>query len=647
MRKLICLSVLMLVVILLNTCYAGLANSRKNEGRNSIVEETSKNSRPAPPLLDLDTTRHFPKYNKENWHKTAEYIYNHILVSTGQYPKLEDTPLKAKIFDKIEREDYTIEKVYFESYPGFFCTGNLYRPKGKAAPFPAIVSPHGHWGRGRLENTELGSIPGRCINFAKQGYVIFSYDMVGYNDSGKQIDHGSFNIGTRGEIWGISLMGLQLQNGIRAVDFLQSLPDVDPERIGCTGASGGGTQTFMLMAVDQRIQVAAPVNMISAHMQGGCLCENSPNLRVDFSNMEIGAMMAPRPLLLVSATGDWTKNTPDVEYPAILSIYQHFEATDKVHQVQIDADHNYNKASREAVYEWFGQWFLDELDPAKLKEGRFEVEQDEDLLIFQHWSVPHHALSMGQLIESLIQRAKFGIESRKPTNASELKSYQAEMGKGLYHALSLQASHDSSEDLIKELSNPTNAKEATLIVHQQGDLKTLTDQLSNIGHSIFALQLQPTDRKMDDRFFTTYNRTDQALWTQDILLALDRIGERLPQAKQNLVGINGGGVFAMLAAGFSEVDRVVIDAEQFNTETDDFFAEQLPIPSIRRVGDFRTAGALIAPRPMLIFNAGSQFPTTWISNIYQAVEKPDLLSISENPKVHIADWFSSTQLLHK
>jgi len=84
------------------------------------MEETSKNSRPAPPLLDLDTTRHFPKYNKENWHKTAEYIYNHILVSTGQYPKLESTPLRAKIFEKIDREDYTIEKVYFESYPGFF-----------------------------------------------------------------------------------------------------------------------------------------------------------------------------------------------------------------------------------------------------------------------------------------------------------------------------------------------------------------------------------------------------------------------------------------------------------------------------------------------------------------------------------------------
>lgn len=615
-------------------------NAQKNKGRTFIVTETLENPRPSLPLQDFNTIRHFPKYDKQDWHEVSEYIHNHILVSTGQYPKSEDTPLRTKIFDKIERKDYTIEKVYFESYPGFFCTGNLYRPIGKNSPFPAIASPHGHWAHGRLENTELGSIPSRCINFAKQGYVVFSYDMVGYNDSGKQVEHRQFNVGTQGEIWGISLMGLQLQNGIRAIDFLQGLPDVDSDRIGCTGASGGGTQTFMLMAIDQRIQVAAPVNMISAHMQGGCLCENSPNLRIDFSNMEIGAMMAPRPLLLVSATGDWTKNTPDVEYPAILSIYQHFEAAEKVHQVQIDADHNYNQASREAVYEWFGKWFLDKSDPVELKEEPSEIESDEDLLVFHHRSTPYHALNMDQLTESLIQSAKFGIESRKPTNASELQSYQEEMGKGLYHALALQPSQNSSEDLMQELSNSDNAKEATLIVYQQGDLETLTSQLIKIGHSVFALQLRPSIRQVDDQFFTTYNRTDQALWIQDILLALDKIEERLPQANRNLVGISGGGIFAMLAAGFSKANRVVIDIEQLNTETDDAFVEKLPIPSIRRVGDFRTAGALIAPRSLLIFNTGSQFPTTWISDIYQAVEKPDLLSISTNREAHIADWFS-------
>ena len=125
--------------------------------------------------------------------------------------------------------------------------------------------------------------------------MIFSYDMIGYNDSGKQIKHHYG--GAREGLWGLSAMALQLWNGVRAVDFLQSLPDVDPKQIGCTGASGGGTQTFMLTAIDERIRVSAPVNMISAHMQGGCLCENAPNLRLTLSNLEIGAMMAPRPLL--------------------------------------------------------------------------------------------------------------------------------------------------------------------------------------------------------------------------------------------------------------------------------------------------------------------------------------------------------------
>ena len=122
--------------------------------------------------------------------------------------------------------------------------------------------------------------------------MIFSYDMVGRVDSGEQIDHAYG--GEREALWGLSLMALQLWNGIRAVDFLEALPDVDANRIGCTGASGGGTQTFMLTAVDDRIKVSAPVNMISAHMQGGCLCENAPNLRLDISNIEIGALMAPK-----------------------------------------------------------------------------------------------------------------------------------------------------------------------------------------------------------------------------------------------------------------------------------------------------------------------------------------------------------------
>ena len=181
------------------------------------------------------------------------------------------------VFDDIKHPDYVVSKVYFESLPGFFVTGNLYRPIGDG-PFPAVLSPHGHWANGRLENTAINSGPGRAIGLARQGFVVFTHDMIGYNDS-RQLTH-TFG-GRRENLWGLSLGGLQLWNSIRALDFLETLPYVRRDGFGVTGESGGGTQTFLLAAVDERVAVAAPVNMISLHMQGGCLCENLPGLRLD------------------------------------------------------------------------------------------------------------------------------------------------------------------------------------------------------------------------------------------------------------------------------------------------------------------------------------------------------------------------------
>src|SRR2546426_1367857 len=133
--------------------------------------------------------------------------------------------------------------------------------------------------------------------------------MIGFGDS-KPIGHTLRD--ARMDRLGMSLGGLQLWNSMRALDFLRSLPEVDPERIGCTGASGGGTQTFLLAAVDDRVRASAPVNMISADFQGGDLCENAPDLRVDTFNVEIAALTAPRPMVMISNTGDWTKTTLEV-----------------------------------------------------------------------------------------------------------------------------------------------------------------------------------------------------------------------------------------------------------------------------------------------------------------------------------------------
>ena len=197
-----------------------------------------------------------------------------------------------------------------------------------------------------MAHEPLGSIRARCITFARMGMIAFSYDMVGYNDS-LQVPRHRF-ASPQGSLWGLSPMALQTWNSTRAMDFLQSLEDIDPERIGCTGESGGGTQTFMLAGIDPRVRVVAPVNMISAHFQGGCVCENAPGLRSSTYNVEIAALAAPRPMLMVSATGDWTANTPSVEYPAVRSIYRLYDADDRLDWVQVDAPHNYN-AGRAAI----------------------------------------------------------------------------------------------------------------------------------------------------------------------------------------------------------------------------------------------------------------------------------------------------------
>ena len=629
---------------------------------------------------DVNTLYTFPGYTKAEWMAKAAELREHILVSNGLTPMPEKTPLNAHVFGRIEREDYTVEKAYFEAYPGFFTTGNLYRPKGMKGPFPGIVSPHGHWGRGRLENSEAGSVPGRCINFAKQGYVIFSYDMVGRCDSGEQIDHAYG--GEREALWGLSLMALQLWNGVRAVDFLETLPDVDADRIGCTGASGGGTQTFMLTAIDDRIKVSAPVNMISAHMQGGCLCENAPNLRVDISNIEIGALMAPKPLLLVSATGDWTRNTPTVESPAIRSIYAHFGAEDKVHEVQIDADHNYNKDSREAVYAWFGKWFLGEEDATKFKEVPFDVERDEDLLVFHNRELPEHALDAEGLTRSWIETAQEQLAARKPASAEDLEQFRVEMGGALQHSLSISIPDSTRPNPVEGddftaqplviggnnqlpalfLTPKTDAENgsATLIVHPQGAMNLIDPEtgqpirlvrdLLAAGESVLGVDLfltgarRAADGKVirDDsiRHFTTYNRTDAALRVQDILTALAYLKSQAAVSILNLIGLGEAGLWCLLTAGFTDVDRTVVDANRFDSDNDAAYLQTFPIPSIRRVGGFRTAGTLVVPRHLLIHNTDNTFRTDWIADVYRAVGAADRLRVETEAvsEPDIATW---------
>jgi hypothetical protein len=168
-----------------------------------------------------------PFESLDEWEAYAATLRRKLLVGCGLWPlptKSERSPLNAQVEFVAEHEDYSVARVHFEALPGFFVTGNLYRPAGDG-PFPGVVSPHGHWEHGRLEHGEGGSVPARGITLARMGMVAFNYDMLGYNDS-MQFDHGFGDLTEderkRLELWGIHPFALQLWSSIRAVDFLQT-----------------------------------------------------------------------------------------------------------------------------------------------------------------------------------------------------------------------------------------------------------------------------------------------------------------------------------------------------------------------------------------------------------------------------------------
>jgi dienelactone hydrolase len=433
---------------------------------------------------------------REAWETHRAHLRKQILSAAGLFPMPAKTPLHPQIFGKITTPNYTIEKVLLETFSGFYLGGNLYRPTKPAPPegFPAVVSPHGHWNYGRLEHNDTVSIPARCISLAQQGYVVFSYDMVGYDDT-VQTPH-EFET-PEYLLWDFGPYALQLWNSIRAVDFVESLPGINPKMIGATGASGGGTQTFSLAAVDDRIQFAAPVNMISLIMQGGAICENAAGLRFDTNNVEIAAMFAPKPMIMVASTGDWTKNMQTEEYPAVKAIYELYDKAANLEMFYQDAPHNYNRAAREAVYNFFGKHVLNLPNP-QFHERGVRIEKLQDMLVLSNRKLPDNALDFPGVF------AQWKKMMRESASAANRETLEYTLGVEWPKVIAER----TSEDMI--LSRVDRGDR--VVAHHAA-----TGDVVINGWSIDLFQ-RPT--KPTTKMFLTFNRSDDANRVQDILTAL-------------------------------------------------------------------------------------------------------------------------------
>ncbi len=279
----------------------------------------------------------------ESWERRAERIKKGIIDGM----QLEKMPDISGNFNPIVTntrimDGYIVENIAIESFPGFYITGNLYRPAEKRKKHAAMLSPHGHLKDKRFTHY----VQLRSAVLARMGAIVFAYDMVGYGEF-TQVDH----------YIPVALL-LQTWNSRRVLEYLLSRTDVDPKRIGMTGGSGGATQTFMLAAIDDRIKASAPVVQVSAHFFGGCVCESGMPVHKgrdhQTNNVEIAALCAPRPMLLISNGADWTRNTPRIEYPYIQKVYALYDAEHKVENVHLPTEkHDYGCSKRTAAYNFF------------------------------------------------------------------------------------------------------------------------------------------------------------------------------------------------------------------------------------------------------------------------------------------------------
>jgi len=560
----------------------------------SIAPEDSRNTN--IPNTDTHFVPHAYKTLPE-WQARKQALRTQILSAAGLWPMLAKNDLHPEIFGRVQNRDCFIEKVLIEALPGYYLAGNLYTPL-KSAPaggFPAIISPHGHWNYGRLENTDIASVPARAMNLARQGYVVFSYDMVGYNDT-IQTPH-DFGDTKIEQLWSFGPFGLQLWNSIRAIDFLEKLSNVNSHMIGATGASGGATQTFTASAVDDRIKFSAPANMVSLIMQGGGLCENAPGLRLDTNNVEIAAMMAPRPMIMSAATGDWTRNMATEEYPAVRAIYDLYDKAADVEMFFQDAPHNYNKVNREATYAFFGKHVLGETDGSKLKERGIQMEKLQDMLVLHNRSLPANALTFQGVFAEWIRLAKDQTADLRQRLTSALAAeWPAQVlseGSGERLVLGRPGIGDRIPAIWIKGSNPP-----ALVVHPDGADAARRDpavaSLLKSGRAVLLIEAFQTGtavapRNRDAKMFLTFNKSDDANRVQDILTAL----AWLNQPKTQLLGLGKAAIWCEFAAAVSPVPvNLQADLSGFHG-TDEEFARDFFVPGIQRAGGLGAAQTLL------------------------------------------------------
>ncbi len=630
---------------------------------------------------DLDHPELFtPAFqNKAQWIARADALRRQVRVALGLWPWPERTPLNATVRGRIVRDGYTIEHVAFESVPGHWVTGSLYRPTGTTGKLPAVLAPHGHFPGGRhqersiedakkelasgAEQTLAGAryaLQARPAMLARMGVIAFAWDMVGYADS-TAIAHRAGFTDADAELRLQSFLGLTMWNAMRAVDFLLTLPDVDPARIGVNGASGGGTQSLLLSAIDDRIAASLPAVMVSGNMQGGCICENAGLLRLGTNNIELTALTAPRPLAAVAAN-DWTHDFMTKGLPELKAIYALMGAPDAVSGQKFEFAHNDNQVSREYAYAFFNKAFALGL-PEPIRERPFVPVPPAELRVFDaahpRPASERDAAGVRQAMRESSDRQLRSLAAGKPAELAGIirggfetaladrlppvatpveGSFRSLDGDGFSVHQSVMTRPGSQARVPAIGIVPAGWKGGPIViwVHERGkqaafeaDGRTPSSELKRLlagGAAVLAPDVfltgesgAPTGRirvKNDDTYFgynTGYNRTVFAERVSDVLTAI-AFARNLGGNSIALAGRGAAGAWVLAARALAgdAVIRATVDLGGFDFDQVRETTGEALLPGAVKYGGIRGLASLAGPGRTSIAGAPGSPVAPWL-----------------------------------
>lgn len=569
------------------------------------------------------------------WQAQRTLLRQQLELAWGGFPQ-QHAPLEARILETLDRPDYRIEKIVFQTLPGVFMTASAWVPK-ISGKLPAVLCVHGHWAGAKQDP----HVQARCAGLARLGFFVLAVDAFGAGERaiGEQLGeyHGEMTAATLFPI-GRPLSGIQVYENGRAVDYLCSRPEVDPQRIGITGASGGGNQSMYAGAWDERFKAVAPVCSVGTYQAylgaACCMCEVVPGALAMTEESRILALTAPRALLIISATQDafqFSVGEAAKSISAARPVFSLYNLPDLPRHTVVESPHDYNQPMREAMYGFMTQHLKGQGTGQPIPEPSISLEEPEALRCYPGTTRPDDWLTLPQFAA---REARGLLQSRKPLPPSELRQRLerllggTETGAGTGQLTSpapgtfeLQLKPEAGLQLQLVGRNPKSADAGLrLILTGQGSDHPWVREQQRLaeaaGTGWAVLELRATGRMevSGDRIGKApdHNSAEWSLWlgrplcgqwVRDIRLTAALLREKLPCSSIELVA-SGTGSFAALAA--VAIDENIDGADitgLLTTFVSDkpYVGQRLAdmVPGILRdAGDVVHVAELVAPRPL-------------------------------------------------